>query len=212
MLARGSTSFCCRRSHCFFFLSRACFHSRPRAHRPHPTFAGRPPLALNIVGGLNRRWVDPRRSGPGSDSGRTRESFRTFRASQGQAGGLSFWVRRQRSLSWIARDRRSALSFPDRAVFRKIDGISFVLGVSTAGFVSSPLGNPLYYTTKNCTGTAYKLVDPSALVVETLYLGESAAVVAGILYYSMPGSSRKIVSNSDTDPSRCRDVKLQARR
>jgi hypothetical protein len=211
MLARGSASFCCRRSHCFFFLSRACFHSRPRAHRPHPTFAGRPPLALNIVGALIVVGLILAAAAPALTQDEPERVSEPFEASQGQAGGSELLGPQAAVIVLDSKGQEVGPFFPDRAVFRKIDGISFVLGVSTAGFVSSPLGNPLYYTTKNCTGTAYKLVDPSALVVETLYLGESAAV-AGILYYSMPGSSRKIVSNSDTDPSRCRDVKLQARR
>jgi hypothetical protein len=70
------------------------------------------------------------------------------------------------------------------SVLREINGTWFLLSVSSSGFVST--GVELFYTTEDCTGTAYIAASDSFLTAPAPTL--AAGIVNGVLYYAQPTS------------------------
>jgi hypothetical protein len=91
--------------------------------------------------------------------------------SRGRALGAFFFVPR--------------MSLPDSSVLRKIEGTWYLLPFSTAGFSST--GVQIFYSTANCTGTAYVAAFPHNAVLVPQSTG-TVGIANGFLYYAKPGS------------------------
>lgn len=84
------------------------------------------------------------------------------------------------------------IDLPGSSVLRKIGELWYLLPISPMkGFL--PTGTELFYTTSNCSGTAYVAAFPDVFVLLPRSASD-AGVANGILYYPTPGSIKPSTS------------------